>query len=1194
MLGLMSDKTLTLIGRRYALLNIIGEGGMGCVYRAFDRLEDRMVALKRLARQASELELTSTLPTLVSNSHSTSVLTAELRLAHEFEILASLRHQNIISVLNYGFEGNLPYFSMDLLEDAQTIIEAGRDQNVEQRVHFFIQLLEALDYLQRRRIIHCDLKPDNVLIINHDQVKVLDFGLSISGEGKQHGGTLPYTAPEILRGEHPNVTSDLYAVGVLVHEMITGRVPFLVEGDYAATAELILRQQLDLRLLGPFASIASKLLDKNAATRCSDPQQAIFELRKLTTASYSMIETRESILQAGQFIGRDNELQQLSKALQESLDGFGSAWVISGESGVGKSRLLKELETQALVEGTLVMRGQGVSEGSTPYQIWRPILRWLCLISDLNDFQAGVLRNLVPDIDRLLGRDVPILPEIEAGTTQKRLLKVIVDLFSDQQQPLMLILEDLHWTGDESLIVLSSLSRMVSNLPLLIVSSFRSDEKPDLHSSLSGAHLLDLPRLNRIEIAGFAQAVFGKPFYQPQLLDVLERETEGNAFFLIETFRALSEEAGQLDKIAEINLPAHIFTTEMQNIIQRRINRVSAKDHELLMLAALTGRYLDLMVLAHLNSSINIEEWLTTCHNASVLDVSVNTWSFSHDKLREKLLMEISSSERIQLHQRIAVAIEQLYPDEPNQFNTLAYHWSAANNTEKEYGYSLLAAEQAFQVGANREAIRLFQRLLELDSQHQIPNPANRKLRRVQWERKISEAFFRLGELKISLLHANKAAELLGRPFPNNQIALIAVGLMETFIQAAHILSTRWNSFEARTSTSLSEDLNLEAARLFLHIAQIKYFFAHMGQFSVANIFALNSAERARVYSTQLAESYGTMAVITGIRAKRLLERYSSRAKNVLREIDSPGLLNTAAMVLSRTGIAFGGLGRLEEASQDLSESASIANRIGDHRMSRESSIPLAAITYWQGNYDKSIEICTEVHSSSQQAGDYQYELYALVYQAEPLMIQGELTEALSLLELALKQGTEIHKWPGPSSAISTYGLLSKAYLYAGRLKQAYQMAISALEIIEKTYITVFTTWEGYAAIIEVFLALDSVCDSSTQWPDLPTLTQKSLMHFRKFAYRFPVSEAQFLLWQGHVHWHSGHKAKALEMWGESLESANRLAMPLTQGLAHKALGSYGDPKHLEDALDIFTQLDADYYRTITLKVIEARLNIEK
>ncbi|MFP2908441.1 serine/threonine-protein kinase, partial [Pyxidicoccus sp. 3LFB2] len=168
-----------VVGGRYRILDFLGRGGAGTVWRAHDLLSGP-VAVKRLHRTLEDL---ARLPSGASTPSSAARHEMALSLAHEFQTLASVRHPHVISVLDYGFDAERrPYLAMDLLEDAQHLVQAGAGQPLDTQVDLLLQTLKALAYLHRRGIIHRDLKPANVLVA-HGQVKVLDFGLAV---GREH------------------------------------------------------------------------------------------------------------------------------------------------------------------------------------------------------------------------------------------------------------------------------------------------------------------------------------------------------------------------------------------------------------------------------------------------------------------------------------------------------------------------------------------------------------------------------------------------------------------------------------------------------------------------------------------------------------------------------------------------------------------------------------------------------------------------------------------------------------------------------------------------------------------------------------------------------------------------------------------------------------------------------------------------
>src|SRR5262249_30122061 len=195
-------------------------------------------------------------------------------------------------------------------------------------------------------------------------------------------------------------------------------------------------------------------------------------------------------------VGRETEFTQLADALSPALQGQGSARLVAGESGVGKSRLLEELRIWALVKGALVLRGQAVSEGGSHYHVWRDALRCLSILSDLHDDEASLLKPFVPDISDLLGRPIPDAPPLQTQAAQSRLFALVVELFRRQEQPVVVMLEDLQWAGSESLALLASLSEAANSLSVFVIGSYRDDEDFKLPQTLQAVPVLKLSRLS--------------------------------------------------------------------------------------------------------------------------------------------------------------------------------------------------------------------------------------------------------------------------------------------------------------------------------------------------------------------------------------------------------------------------------------------------------------------------------------------------------------------------------------------------------------------------------------------------------------------------------------------------------------------------------------------------------------------------
>lgn len=305
---------------------------------------------------------------------------------------------------------------------------------------------------------------------------------------------------------------------------------------------------------------------------------------------------------------------------------------------------------QALVEGATVLRGQAREGGGLPYQLWRDIVRRLLLMTETTALQQGILKPLVPDIERLLDATVPDAPTLEGEAGQERLRLTIMELVRSANGPLLLLLEDLHWAA-ESLEVLKHLAPLAAELPLLLVGTYRNDETPTLAQSLPDMRPMTLQRLNDEEIMQLANAMLGEAGQQPQVLDVLKRETEGNAFFMVEVVRALADEAGRLADIGRMTLPERIFAGGVQQVIRRRLNRVPEWGQALLQVVAVAGRQLDVAVLRHLVGQADdlpgmLETFMQALRKQLTPDVLASEWQRGQALELTQVRDEILATER--------------------------------------------------------------------------------------------------------------------------------------------------------------------------------------------------------------------------------------------------------------------------------------------------------------------------------------------------------------------------------------------------------------------------------------------------------------------------------------------------------------------------------------------------------------------
>lgn len=701
--------------QRYRLEDRIGKGGMGMVYQAFDRLNRQQVALKRVqpvTRQSGGL---------VSNSE------YEIRYAlmSEFRILAALRHPNIISVLDYGFDANgYPFYTMELLDDAQPITEATAT-DLATKTNYINELLLALDYLYQHHILHRDLKPTNVLVSNGN-LKVLDFGLAKSIERTDDNnlvGTMMYIAPYLIAGDKASIQSDLYSVGVMAYELFAGRSPFknttvgwlideIVNGEvsFEPIDNLQLRQVVQ-RLMAKdpteaYTNVYDVLVDLNAALDQLPPQENQ--------------NVRDSYLQTAPFIGRDEELQKLKADLDRAAaERIGRVWLISGESGIGKSRLIDELRVYAQINGIPAIRGQAVRDGAMLYQAINTILAELVMLEEVRQTispeDAAVLELVAPQVIDLLDMEIPLLDDVSPRELAGRIIEVLMGVLGSLQTPLLIILEDLHWSPD-TVELASNAVRRAAVQPIMLVISYRTDEPNEIATHFPNASLMPLERLSEEGTAQLVQSMLPIDSPSADLLALIQREAEGNIFFIIEILRSLADESGDLRGVSQLTLPERVFSDGMRAAIAKRLVRLPQPVLNMLELAAVAGRQVDFDLLHALLPDVSrsvMSRWATICQNAAVLQIENNEWAFAHDRLRDILIEDVSVERKRDFHRQIALMAEERFPKYKRQSNFLAYHFYEAHLWDQAAVYALQEARAAARVFATGRAVRNYKRVLE-------------------------------------------------------------------------------------------------------------------------------------------------------------------------------------------------------------------------------------------------------------------------------------------------------------------------------------------------------------------------------------------------------------------------------------------------------------------------------------------------
>ena len=827
---IMSEQRLaTLIApgavlrQRYRLDSEIGRGGMGIVYRATDLELMREVAVK-------------VLPETTSSSD------ARQRLIREARAAASLNHPHIISVHDVGEAEGMPFFVMELVHGPS--LAQSRPTDFSRIVEIGSQICTALEHAHNNSIVHRDLKPENVLLSatgSSGMVKLADLGLALPSYAARISrvglivGTAAYMAPEQALGQDVDGRTDLYALGVLLYELTTGRVPFKGDDPLAVVSQHVHASVVPPRVLRPdmpraLEAVILRLLAKDPNQRFATATETLSALRTslLEPDGGTSAEAADAVaildaLSRGRLVGRAVELAEVRELWRRAREGRGHAVLLSGEPGAGKTRLAREVTVQAALDGAVVLTGGCYEyEATTPYLPFvEAFRRWVreekddeALCATLGE-SARQITKLVPEIEARLGpcEDCPQLPPHE-----ERLLffDAVANVFARlaKKNGLLFYADDLHWADRGTLWLLGHLLRQLRDERVLIVGAYRETELDRAHPLAKS--LVDWNRerlVTRIALRRFDQretseqlgALLGESV-SGDFANAVHRETEGNPFFVEEVLKALIDKGSvrrESGRWKRCDLDELVIPQSVKEAIGSRLDRVSEDCNEVLRAAAVLGKtftFDELLVTAGDQKEDALLDALDEAVGAQLISTTrSDAFTFTHDKIREVLYEELNPIRRRRLHRHAAEAFEKRSATSHCAVEKLAHHYILAGNYEQGLKYAKQAAVEAERVFAFEDAIAAYVRAR--DCAH--------SLELVDEERELEEAIGKLyvlhGEMIPAGEHFQRALKLTDDPLIRARLqsevanSLVATGDprgLEYVRQALSVLDPQANPLE--------------------------------------------------------------------------------------------------------------------------------------------------------------------------------------------------------------------------------------------------------------------------------------------------------------------------------------------------------------------------------------------------------------
>ena len=478
---------------------------------------------------------------------------AAVRLRREARFLAGLEHPGIVKILDRGHQAGCPWYVIEYIPcgDLTTWLKHQRYGMgaVSDVLPIVVKICESLAYLHARGIVHGDLKPSNILFRASGQPVLVDFGLATRFGDREvleaDAGICAspaYAAPEQLQGELLDARADLYALGCLIFELLTGTTPFLGDVD-----ELILQH---LSKVAPLLServaglskeldcLVSRLLAKERRSRLGYAQDVIAAL-----CPKSSIEDFVPHLYRPDFVGRDDimgELLAQARAVQDQ--NKGGIVVLRGESGVGKTRVVLEAARTMTALGFTVVPGICTLEDG-PFDGVRPVLQMIAdvcqrdaLLKQKLGFRLSMLTPFEPALEGLYETTITEVDE----SARKHLIKETCYVFcslAKQKGALVFALDDVQWADEMTSALLMALCdcEFLLNTPLFLILNARTEEPTSTVQSLlakSNVSVIDLPRLAEVNLHRLLCDHLGAETVPQKIVSFLNRVSEGNPFYI--------------------------------------------------------------------------------------------------------------------------------------------------------------------------------------------------------------------------------------------------------------------------------------------------------------------------------------------------------------------------------------------------------------------------------------------------------------------------------------------------------------------------------------------------------------------------------------------------------------------------------------------------------------------------------------
>jgi len=1043
----------------YKILEKLGEGGMGVVYKAEDTKLKRDVAIKFLPHHISVNE------------------EERKRFEIEAQAAAALNHPNIATIYAIEESGEEAFIVMEFIDgkELKNIVETHRDASlpVNDVINYAIQIADGLEAAHKKGIVNRDIKSQNIMITSDGNVKIMDFGLAKVGKGIQLTkigeaiGTAAYMSPEQARGDESDHRTDIWSFGVVLYEMLTGSMPF--KGDYEQgviysilNEEPMTVQNINSDCPAFLSNITAMCMMKNKEERYN----SFFEIRnELLTfkaheikipAKTSGIKTEFTtniILQKSDLcIGREKQLALLINTIEKTKQGEGKTVFISGEPGIGKTQLISHLIKNHTDSAFNIFYGRCLfnNEGGLPYHpfvnaiknsVSTDELQFINVISGLASSFGINISHRLPQIKNFLN-----LSSEHSNTLlhKEQLWDAIFILFKTlaAAKPIMLILDDIQWADKASIGLFSFFARNISGIPLVLIGVHRPPETVldfdtsalvELVRQLNIEDLslnISLERLSAEETNEVIQSILNDQQVDAKLSSNIFHQSGGNPLFIYELVNLMKDKnhiefTNDSWKLKKVN-KSEVVSSKVQDVIKQRIDHLDLQSKELLQVASCEGEYFQSDVLSgvlNISRLVLLKQLQALENQTRIIRHENKIYRFDHILIREVLYDSIIIELREEYHRLIAQWLIDNFSGKAEYACRISHHLISAGQEEQALDYLLKAANHSRNLYAIEEALNYYNKFISLSEKNGIKNDAYQ----INLEEGLGDVYISLGKSE------------------------------EAFKHYQHYLNI---------AQSQHNDLQIiKSLRKFAECNRVK------GNIDEAEKLCSSALELAEKIDNknEIIETLNTLALINASKGdyNETID-ISDKALKLSEELNDQ---KNKSICLANSGFAYWHLGNYPVAMEQFNYALSIQRSIGDLR-GLSTTLNFLGLDYWKlGKYEDAIKCSEESIGIKNKIADYRKIPGSINVIGDVYRDIGDIEKAISYHTQSLNLATE-HQNKG--AMCDNMRDLGEDYFLKGDYDNALKFFNDVLQLAASSNIKWYET-RTYISLSEFYLERNNI-----------------------------------------------------------------------------------------------------------------------